>query len=252
MNHKIKNPNFPQGLISMAFLGVLFSLPFIFIVAISGQWDSQMAIWLLLPTVFCGVVGVMWWQGQAKIKQIEAFLNSHRPLVSWIYTAEEWAEMKEQIWQEQKGDWKLPLGCLTAIFSLVGLLVGIAVGADESFDQAVLHGGSGVIMGTIVGVVLGAITANLNHWLARQAYLDPIPDEVAIGDQEIFANGQYFKANGVSRYIQEIRFKAGKPAHLIIKIQTSNFRGSIKQKWLILVPSRLSDQVQAVIPIIKN
>ena len=99
-------------------------------------------VFLVIAVGFLVLFGVItliaWVWGQTQIRRGAEFLASDRPLVRWAYSTLEWERLKEATWEEEGGDWKVQLGCLTVLFAITGVLTGVLIGADEGFGQALL------------------------------------------------------------------------------------------------------------------
>jgi hypothetical protein len=219
-----------------------------------GAWETP--IMPILSGSFGLLLGlillIIWALGWSQIKKIEDFLASNRPLIRWTYTPEEWEELKKAKWEEEKGDWKIQLGCLTFLFGLAGLLAGLLIAASESsFDpytsigELILGGLSGAAIGAGAGGAIGLAVAGGNYLAARKAYHQPTPGQVALSPTEIYANDQYFKANGGT--IESVEFQPETPAQLTIVTYTW-YKRPQEEEWDIFVPPRLIKAVQAIIP----
>ncbi|HUX76594.1 MAG TPA: hypothetical protein VMY40_08160, partial [Anaerolineae bacterium] len=103
-------------------------------------------------------------------------------------------------WEDEKGDWRITWGCLTGLFGLVGLLVGLALAAREtSFSPPILDaiieivpgGLIGVALGALVGAAIGLAVAGGNYLALRRMHGRSAPGQVALGATEFYANGEY-------------------------------------------------------------
>ncbi len=209
-----------------------------------------------LPVALFGAISVfvaLW--GQHQVRQIRNFLGSERPQVRWIYTMEEWAALRETRWQEAQEDRLLPVGCLTFLLAVAGLLVGGALGASNAsfraFDwETLLEIGVGGILGALAGGSVGGLIGSvvtLGNWqAARQSYHQTEPGEVALSGREIYALGRYVKMDGDSTKLKQVEWERGHPTRLLITIST----------WLprndelildIVVPDRVMAQVEDVV-----
>lgn len=219
---------------------------------------------LLIPTIilagllalFVIVWVVTWLLGLRQLSQIRAFLASNRPLLRWSYTLDEWRELREAAWQEQQGDWRIQLGCLTAIFGLVGLLVSAMVGFDEGLEEAILYGLAGGAGGLLFGGLLGGAVAGGNRVAARAAYRQTEPGLVALAPHEIYANDQYFRGNGQTTYLKRASFLPAEPdipPRLLLELKVPpKPRSSSDEVWEVMVPSRLVQAVEAIVPQLNN
>jgi hypothetical protein len=252
---RTRNP-YRSALIPLGGLLGLFSLPTLIaaIMLISGTTNQPIAV---LPFVGAGLFllfGLAWLialvAGQVKAGQMKAFLHSQRALISWSYTDEEWEQIKEAKWQEECADWRLQLGCLTGIFGLAGLLTGLMIGAEEGWAEAITSGLTWGAAGIACGGLIGSVIAGGSHLSARLAYRDPVPDQVALAPDEILANGDYFRGDGTRRYIRSARLEPGDPAQLVIQTWSPKLGGSAEEEWIVAVPRRMRETVEATLPLI--
>jgi hypothetical protein len=229
-----------SGLLSTALLGASG-------MAAHGAWTREIAYALgLVWLTFFLTHLIIWRQVRRNLGQAAEFLSSDRALARWTYTPEEWREIREAQWRAVRGDWKMPLGCLPALFGMVGLLVGLLVGAEDGAAEAFVGTAAGVASGALVGAVLGALVAGANYRSAWRAYRQTMPAEVALAPTEIYYDGQYFKADGLLR-IEQVEFEPGPPATLSIHAYAPRYRIE-RSGWKIVVPPRLVRKVAAVIP----
>lgn len=192
---------------------------------------------------------IIWILGSIKAVQIRTFLGSTRPIIRWTYSTEEWRAMREQEWQEVKEDWKLKLGCLTALFGFIGGMTGTIVGlSEDGLEGAIFSGIVGLVVGLVVGGSLGTMIGLISHVQARRAYHRETPGMVALGVYEIYANGDYFKGGRSGRHIQKVSLKTGTSPELKIKVYNPKPRGSSIDTWLITVPPRLVEDVRTILP----
>jgi len=240
------------GLVALTFIVVLVSA----IMAALGIWESGVVALSSMPLALFGLILlIVWLNGLAQVRQIEAFLASDRPLIRWTYTPAEWQEIKEVKWQEEKGDWKVQWGCLTILLGLAGLLAGLFIAADDISSslftlEAAIELATGALGGAAIGAlgggVIGAVVAGGNYLGARNDYRQPTPGHVALAPKEFYANDGYFKANGNA--ITRVELTRGKPTILTIVTYTSRVRGPREEEWEIVVPRRLVSEVEAVVP----
>ena len=226
------------------------------LMVVLGKWDAGLMVPVSIPFVLFGLLLlVTWLLGELQRRRIVAFLASDRPLVRWTYTSAEWREIMDVKWEDEKGDWKTMGGCLTGLFALVGLLVGLAIAAGEtslsppSLDAVVevVSGGLiGLALGIIVGAAIGLAVAGGNYFALRTMHGRSVPGQVALAPTEFYANGEYFGTN--SGVIQGVDFQPGTPAILTITTYTWRFRRPPEDEWVIIVPRRMVEQVQEVIP----
>ncbi len=252
-NRSYKNP-YRRGLLAVAGVtGLALLIALASIGLILSGWEDLFIVPAIISgglALLFGLVGLgTWLYGFWQVQKIKEFLTSGRPLVQWTYTPEEWQELKEANWQEEQGDWKLQLGCLTFIFALAGLLTGVMIGADEGLTEAFTGALIGGAIGAFLGGLIGAVVAGFNHLAARQAYRQIEPGEVALASDELYVNEDYFKGNGDSSYIKHAELQPGTPALLEITVQVPlRPRGPSEETWVVVVPPRMIERVKAILP----
>ncbi len=247
-----KNP-YRRGLTPLIGLTGLFLLAAVLTRSFADGQDGFLLPLSWISLAMSGFFGLLtlsvWLLGARQLRQIRAFLASGRPLLRWDYTPEEWRTLKEAVWQEQQGDWRIQFGCLTFLFGLVGLLVGAMLGAQEGFSEAVSRGLSGLALGAASGVVLGAAVAGGNYVAARSAYRQPEPDPVALAPHEIYANGDYFHGDGVYSFIERADLERGDPTVLRLELRMpARPRMPNEEEWQIVVPPRMIEAVENILP----
>lgn len=207
--------------------------------------------WLgfVFSVFFAFLLGVIWLMGLIQMTRARAFLDSDRPLVRWTYSSAEWQQMKETLWQEERGDWKIQWGCLTFLFALVGLLTGVMIGWEDGFLEVLVSGSIGLILGGLAGTTLGILVAGGNYLGARQSYSQTQPGQVALGVNEICASGEYFKSDGEISFIQEGKIQRGNPTTLeLLIVFPARPRQPSEEEWRIPVPVKWVDQVDEFLP----
>jgi hypothetical protein len=253
----LKNPQQPSLLSLGVIIGLLFA-PALVMLGLASR-DERNVILLIPAFIITGLLVLLsiawvvsWGLGRWQLGQIRAFLASNRPVLRWRYTPEEWREIREAAWQEERGDWRVQLGCLTFIFSLIGLLVGGAVGADEGLNEAIIYGLSGGLGGLLLGGLLGGAVATGNYLATRSAYRQTEPGIVALAPHEIYANDQYFRGNGSSTYLKQAKLLPAEPdvpPRLLVELKVpSKPRSSSEEEWEIVVPPGRVAAVEAIIP----
>ena len=203
----------------------------------------------VLVAIIAALLGVR----QARLGQ--EFLESGRPQVRWIYSAEEWAALREINWEEAKGSWQMPTGCLAFMIGLAGLMVGAGLAADEAYLGMVdmetllsIAGGAlaGALAGAAAGGLIGAVVA-LGNWLAaKQHYRQTTPGQVALSRQELFVLDQYVKIDGESTRLVQVEWEHDYPLKLLLTLDISRPRRS-EQTWEIEVPERVKPEVEAFV-----
>ena len=254
---KLRNPNRPALLSVGTMVGLLVG-PVLLLLALVSRGYGELA--LLIPTIiltgllvlFVIAWVVAWLAGLRQLGRIRAFLASNRPLLRWDYTPEEWREIREANWQEERGDWRIQFGCLAFLLGLVGLLVGAMVGFDEGLEEAMIYGLAGGGGGLLFGGLLGGVVAAGNHLAVRSAYHQAEPGIVALAPHEIYANDQYFRGNGQTTYLKRASLLPAEPnvpPRLLLELKVPpRPRTSSDQEWEVMVPPRLVQAVEAVLP----
>ncbi|MGC9395743.1 MAG: hypothetical protein ACP5J4_12910 [Anaerolineae bacterium] len=201
--------------------------------------------------LFGGITLIVWMRGRTQIRRAAEFLASDRPLVRWTYSTLEWERLMGTGLQEEGGDWKVQFGCLTVLFAIAGALTGVMIGADESFGQALVSGAIGLVSGGVIGGIIGAVVAGSQHLAMRRAYAQSKPGEVALGRDEVYAFGNYFKGNGHSSYVRCVTLHHDAPVRLHIEIQLPpRVRGPVEEAWILPVPPQMVEAVEEVLPMI--
>jgi len=212
-------------------------------------------VFLAIAACFLALFGIItlivWLWGRTHIRQATEFLASDRPLVRWTYSPLEWERLMGTGLEEEGGDWKVQFGCLTVLFAIAGALTGVMIGMDESFGQALLDGAIGLVGGGVVGGVIGAVVAGSQHLAMRRAYTQSEPGEVALGRDEVYALGNYFKGNSNTSYVRRVTLHHDALAQLHIEIQLPpRVRGPVEEAWMLPVPPQMVEAVEEALPMI--
>ena len=193
----------------------------------------------------------IWLLGFIQMQRAKAFLNSDRPLIRWVYSTTEWQQLKENTWQAGNEDWKLQWGCLTFLLALAGSLTGGMLGLEEGIQQVGLNTILGFVLGALLGGLIGALVAGGNHLGAVLAYRNPYPGQVALGLNEIYVNGDYFKGDGNHRFIQDVKIYLWTPAILEFQLVfPPRPRMPREEEWNIPVPDPWIEKVTEILPFI--
>jgi len=137
------------------------------------------------------------------------------------------------------------------LFAITGLITGILIGADQGVREAIVGGVLGLVGGGVFGGVTGAAVAGGNHLGALRARAHSEPGEVALGRDEIYALGNYFKGNGSSSYVRRVTLHHDAPARLHVEIQLPpRVRGPVEEAWMLPVPPQMVEAVEAALPMI--
>ncbi len=238
----------PLWLTVLALLGTLAALGAT-VIGLTDAFFLVIAVFFL--ALFGGITLIVWIWGRGHTRRAAAFLASDRPLVRWTYSTLEWERLKETVWEEEGGDWKVQLGCLTVLFAITGALTGLLIGADEGVGQAILGSGLGILGGGVIGGVIGGVVAGSQHLAMRRAYSRSEPGEVALGRDEVYALGNYFKGNGTSSYVRRVTLHHDAPVRLHVEIQLlPRVRGPVEEAWMLPVPSHMVEMVERVLPML--
>ena len=246
------NDPYRRGLIAPLWLTLLALLGTLMAWGVSALGLTSY-VFLAISACFLVLFGVItlivWIWGRTHIRRAAEFLASDRPLVRWTYSPPEWERLMGAGLEEEGGDWKVQLGCLTVLFAITGALTGVMIGADESFGQALLSGAIGLVGGGVIGGVIGAVVAGSQHLAMRRAYTQSKPGEVVLGHDEVYALGNYFKGNGHSSYVRRVTLHHDAPIRLHIEIQlVPRVRGPVEEAWMLPIPPQMVKAVEAMLP----
>lgn len=251
---RIANPH-EDGIITGLWVGSIFLLWVAAGFGIGWVFDESWST--IIPIIAGGLAGffflvavISWIRGTLMRQGIYSLLSSQHLLIHWHYTPDEWRDMREVEWQETKSDWQLQWGCMTLLFMLIGVGVGAMLGFENRKILEAVYGGlMGAGGGILFGGTVGGAIAGVNYSLARRNHRQMTPGQVAIGRNAFFANGKYFRSNGVTRYIEKVKLDtASEPPELQIVVYHPRPKGSDTQTWVIVVPPRLAEEVEAIIP----
>ncbi|MBN1285617.1 MAG: hypothetical protein JXB47_09480 [Anaerolineae bacterium] len=190
--------------------------------------------------------GVIWLMVRNQAAQAKEFLNSSRPLLRWTYTPAEWHDLQEAARRETEGEWKVQCGCMTLLLGAAGALVGVLGAMEGQFDFW-----APTAIGVLAGGVLGGAVAWGNVTAAHKNYQTP-PGTVALGETEIYWNGQYFRTGG--NRIETVKFYAAE-GRLVIDFCLNEWWRRPPNRcmtWEIATPDRLEQEVRAILPLIKS
>jgi hypothetical protein len=253
----IRNPFLP-GLWPLLGITALMLIGFLVVggLAAIGTVPGGALLLAGLPVALFGAISIiaaLW--GERQVQQIQNFLDSDRPQVRWTYTAEEWAALRETRWQEAQEYRLLPMGCLAFLLGIAGLLVGGALGANntpfsaydwETLLEIGMSGVAGALVGGLAGGLIGGVVTLGNWQTARQNYRREEPEEVALSKREIYAAGQYVKMDGDSTELTQVEWEQGHPMRLLLTT-SRRFPRRSEETWDIVVPERVLAQVEAVV-----
>jgi len=255
-------PNMPHpykdGVIFCGVLTGAFALSAMIFWALMFADLMDDSIWFILASVMAGfwllVLTIVWLLGKRKLGHIKGFVNSDRPLVRWRYTTAEWQAMKEQEWEENKEIFRVAPGCLAAIFASSGVVFGLLVGLEKGLDAWVQFTFFGVLGGAIIGGLLGGLISLNNYLGSRWSRNKDRQTLVALGADEVFHEREYFRSNGLTKYIMRVSLdEAAQPPKLTLVLYSPKPRqSSSKQTWSLVIPDRMVEQVKAILPAIRT
>lgn len=188
---------------------------------------------------------ILWAAGRANVRQATAFLGSDRPLVRWVYTPEEWRQVRSFFYEDMRSD-APPLGCLVILFGAAGLLSGLLIGADDGMGSALLGAVIGGVIGAAIGGVLILPVRLINHRAAERILHAEVPATVALGAHELFYERIYFDSR-VHR-LSSVRLEHDAPPRLLIDRYAPRYSLARGFPTVILVPPRMLPFVQEALP----
>ena len=194
----------------------------------------------LLGIVFVAILAA----GIVRRRQIAGFAGSDRPMVGWTYAPEEVARIRAERWEDERADWRLQFGCLTGLFGIVGVLVGIMGYFSGELDPLVATG-----TGLAFGATVGGVVAAANHAGARAERGATGPMAVALGIGEFTFDGEYFRERGAEHVIEAMRLEDGAMPDLVIETWSHPWyqRTPMEREWHIPVPSEHGDAVRRLV-----
>lgn len=215
---------------------------------------GYIALWPILPAVglimlLACSLAALWVQQRWTMRRASEFLNSDRPFIRWTYTLDEWLPI-QQAEEEEQAAGLVPLFGMALLLGLAGLLVGLLALAEGEMDDW-LNPVVSPIIGALIGALIGGSIVVAN-WLGsrnRRGY--DTPGIVALGRDELLYDGDYFRANGTMTYIEHVELTRDNPPLLIVRFYKPVIRGDSEHEWQIIVPARLYDRVQAILPRIR-
>lgn len=219
--------------------------------AISGESaclfaSGMIGITFLFAALFLWVGG---WNNRHRGAE---FLQSDRVLVAWVYTPEEWQQVRQYFYEHMRSD-SPPYGCLPILFGGVGFLVGLMIGMTDSGE--LVEAAASVLVGTLIGAIVGGVLILpvylINHFTIERMRRPSPPACVALGRNELFYERVYLDAD--RHPIDAIFLKQRPLPHLkVVRHQAGGRTGSMSVTYLfpsiILIPSRMISAVEATIP----
>jgi hypothetical protein len=191
-----------------------------------------------------------WVGGWNNRRQGSEFLQSDRVLVAWVYTPEEWQQVRQYFYEHVRSD-SPPYGCLPILFGGIGFLVGVMAGMTDSRD--VVEAAASVLVGTLAGALAGGVLilpVYLINWFSIEHMRRPSPPAcVALGRNELFYERVYLDARW--HPIDAIFLKQRPLPHLeVVRHQAGRFTSLSVYLFpsIILIPPRMIPAVEEAIP----
>ncbi len=218
--------------------------------ALSGETTYLFASGMIGITFLIAAL-FLWFIGWNNRRRGAEFLQSDRVLVAWVYTPEEWQQVRQYFYERVRSD-SPPYGCLPILFGGIGFLVGVMVGMTESRDLA--EAAASVLVGTLAGAIVGGVLillVYLINWFSIERMRRPSPPAcVALGRNELFYERVYLDAfwhpidaiflkQRPLPHLEVVRHREGR---LILLSVTYLFPS------IILIPPRMIPAVEETIP----
>ncbi|MCS6939486.1 MAG: zinc ribbon domain-containing protein [Roseiflexus sp.] len=193
----------------------------------------------------------LWLAGWNNRRRGAEFLQSGRPLVAWVYTPEEWQQVRQYFYEHMRSD-SPPYGCLPILFGGIGLLVGVMVGITDSRD--LVEAAVSVVVGAFAGATVGGLLVlpvYLLNWSAVERLRHPTPPAcVALGSDELFYERVYLDTRW--HPIDAILLKHRPLPHLeVIRHLAGGITNRLSVTFffpsVILIPPRMVSAVQEAI-----
>jgi hypothetical protein len=192
----------------------------------------------------------IWVGGWNNRRRGAEFLQSDRVLVAWVYTPEEWQQVRQYFYERVRSD-SPPYGCLPILFGGIGFLVGVMAGMTDSRD--VVEAAASVLVGTLAGALAGGVLilpVYLINWFSIEHMRRPSPPAcVALGRNELFYERVYLDARW--HPIDAIFLKQRPLPHLeVVRHQAGRFTSLSVYLFpsIILIPPRMIPAVEQMIP----
>jgi hypothetical protein len=219
--------------------------------AISGETAYLFASGMIGITFLIAAL-ILWVEGRNNQHRGSEFLQSDRVLVAWVYTPEEWQQVRQYFYEHMRSDHP-PYGCLPILFGGIGFLVGLMMGMTDS--RELVEAAASVLVGTLAGAVGGGVLI-LPVYLINQSTIErmrhPTPPAcVALGRNELFYERVYLDAR--LHPIDAIFLKQRPLLHLkVVRHRADSYIGRISVTYffpsIILIPPRMISAVEETIP----
>ena len=219
--------------------------------AISGESAPLFALGMIGIT-FLFTALFLWVGGWNNRRRGAEFLQSDRVLVAWVYTPEEWQQVRQYFYEQMRSD-PPPYGCLPILLGGAGFLAGLMIGMTDSSDLA--EAAASVLVGTFAGAIVGGVLIPpvylINQFAIERMRRPSPPACVALGRNELFYERVYLDAN--RHPIDAIFLKQRPLPHLKVVRHRAGGRTermSVTSLFpsIILIPPRMISAVEATIP----
>jgi hypothetical protein len=219
--------------------------------AISGESAPLFALGMIGIT-FLFTALFLWVGGWNNRRRGAEFLQSDRVLVAWVYTPEEWQQVRQYFYEQMRSD-SPPYGCLPILFGGVGFLVGLMIGMTDSGE--LVEAAASVLVGTLIGAIVGGVLILpvylINHFTIEHMRRPSPPACVALGRNELFYEHVYLDAD--RHPIDAIFLKQRPLPHLKVVRHRAGGRTermSVTSLFpsIILIPPRMISAVEQMIP----
>ncbi len=239
-------------------LGALAALCFVggaIAAVVSGELAVMYAAGLIGATFLLTFL-FFWLAGRNNRRRGTEFLQSGRPLVAWVYTPEEWQQVRQYFDEHMRRD-SPPYGCLPILFGGVGLLVGVMVGMTDNRD--LIEAAVSVVVGACAGAVAGGLLVLPVYLLNRSAVArlrQPTPPAcVALGSDELFYERVYLDMRW--HPIDAIILEHQPLPHLnVIRRLASGITNRLSVTYffpsVILIPPRMVSAIEEALPHIRT
>ncbi len=227
------------SLVGLCVLGIIIAI-------LTGVEELSYALGMVGLTILLTQV-VLWLAGRSNARHGAEFLGSNRPLVRWVYTPEEWQQVRSLFYEKAQTD-QPPLGCLPILFGGIGLLSGFFIGLEEGFPEGFMAMLIALGVGALFGGVMILPVKLINYRAAQNIMRASPPATVALGSHELFYERIYFDAR--VHQLKSIRLRERKRTmpHLEIDRFVSRYSLVIHFPTTIFVPPRMLPEVQEALP----
>ncbi|EFO82114.1 hypothetical protein OSCT_0037 [Oscillochloris trichoides DG-6] len=227
------------SLVGLCVLGII-------IATLTGIEELGYALGMVGLTFFFTQI-IFWFAGRSNARHGAEFLGSNRPLVRWVYTPEEWQQVRSYFYEQMQRN-QPPMGCLPAMFGAIGLLTGFFIGLEEGFPEGLVPMLIALAVGAGFGGLMIIPVKIINHHAAQNIMRASTPATVALGSHELFYERAYFDARVHRLNAIRLRERKRTMARLDIDRFVPRYSLAIYFPTIIFVPPRMLPAVQEVLP----